>query len=137
MISEFFPLLIVMFFGVYLVGLAFIALARPSWATKFLYGFAASAFTHYLELFVRLMVGVALLLAAPKMMFEIVFTWFGWMLVATTVLLLAVPWRWHQRFAQQVVPMAAHYLWLLALGSFCCGSFILLSALPGLGLAVW
>ena len=90
--------------GLYLIGFAVVLLLLPARATRFLGGFASSAFTHYLELILSLIAGGAILLFAPHMLFSDFFVIFAWILVVTTVGLFAVSWRWHQRFAQWGFP---------------------------------
>jgi hypothetical protein len=77
--------------GLYLIGLAVLVLLSPARATRFLDGFASSAFTHHLELMLRFIAGGAILLYAPQMLFSGFFVVIGWVLVVTTVGLFAVP----------------------------------------------
>jgi hypothetical protein len=65
------------------------------------------------------------------MRFATVFVAFGWVLLATTAVLLLVPWRWHQRFAQLSVPKAVRYLPLIAIASLLLGSFVVFAAASG------
>lgn len=123
--------------GLYLVALAAVALVSPERADRFLSSFASSASAHFLELFVRLIVGASLVLYAPQMKFSGVFTVVGWVIVATTIGLLAVPWRWHRRFATWSVPYATRNMRLLALGSLAAGIFVLLSVVLGPGVEHW
>lgn len=123
--------ILVLLTGFYLIGLALVVLLSPARATRFLGGFASSAFTHYLELVLRLIAGVAVLLYAPQMLFSSFFVIFGWILVVTTVGLFAVPWQWHQRFAQRGVPYATRNLKLVAGASFVFGGFVLASFILG------
>lgn len=116
--------------GLYLVGLGIVALVSPQKAKLFLSGFAGSAFAHVLELFVRLAVGAALVSYAPHMRFPGVFSLFGWVLIGTTIILFAVPWRWHRRFAEWSVPIATRRMALFALGALAGGIFVLLSLMP-------
>ena len=122
---------IVVVTGLYFVGLAAVSLSAPGVATRFLLGHAGSAFAHYLELLLRLAAGTAFLLHAPSMRFPAVFDALGRVLVATTLVLCAVPWRWHQRFAQRSVPHAVRYLKLIAIASFVLGVFVLTAAALG------
>jgi hypothetical protein len=117
--------------GLYLVGLATVMLLSPARATRFLAAFASSAFTHYLELLLRLIAGGAILLYAPQMLFSGFFVIVGWVLVGTTAGLFAVPWQWHQRFARRAVPYATHNLRLVAVVSFAFGVFVLASVVLG------
>lgn len=71
--------------GLYLISFALVMLLAPDRAKRFLSGFASSAFTHYLELGLRLIAGVAILLFAPQMLFSKFFVICGWILVVTTV----------------------------------------------------
>jgi len=119
--------------GIYLIGLAVVLLLSPARASLFLGGFASSAFTHYLELVLRLIVGGAILLSAPGMLFSGFFVILGWILVVTTVGLFAVPWQWHQRFAQWGVPYATRNTRLVAVASFVFGGFVLASVILGGG----
>ncbi|CAN5859159.1 hypothetical protein BH24ACI5_BH24ACI5_04090 [soil metagenome] len=124
-------LTLVFLFGLYLIGLAVAVWLSPATAAGFLGGFASSAFTHYLELGLRLVAGGAILRYAPQMLFSGFFVLCGWGLVLTTVGLLAVPWRWHHRFAQWTVPYAIRNLRLLAVASFAFGGFILAAVILG------
>lgn len=120
--------------GLYLVGLAVVALVEPRTARLFLSGFASSAAAHYVELSVRLVVGAALVLHAPRMKFSGLFLVFGWVVIVTTIGLFAVPWRWHHRFATWSVPFATRHMVPFALGSLAGGVFVLLSLIWGAGL---
>jgi len=111
--------------GLYLISFALVMLLAPDRAKRFLSGFASSAFTHYLELGLRLIAGVAILLFAPQMLFSKFFVICGWILVGTTVALFAVPWRWHQRFARWSVPYATRNLRLVAGTSLVFGGFVM------------
>ena len=123
--------------GLYLVALAAVALISPQRAKRFLESFASSAPAHFFELFVRLVVGAALVLYAPQMKFPGLFAVFGWVMVVTTIGLLAIPWRWHRRFAAWSVPHATRNMRLFALGSLAAGVFIVLSVVLGPGLERW
>ena len=123
--------ILVLLTGLYLIGLAVVLLLSPARATRFLGGFASSAFAHYLELVLRLTVGVAILLYAPQMLFSKFFVICGWILVVTTVGLFAVPWQWHQRFAQWGVPYATRNLWVVASASFVFGGFVIAAVIFG------
>jgi len=125
--------ILVLLTGLYLIGLAVGLFLSPARATRFLGGFASSAFTHYLELVLRLIAGVALLLSAPRMLFSGFFIIFGWILVVTTVGLFAIPWRWHHRFAQWSIPRATRSLRLIGIASFVFGGFVLASVILGGG----
>jgi len=129
--------ILVLLAGFYLIGLAGLLLVSPARGKRFLSGFANSAFTHYFELAIRLIAGVAILLYAPRMLFSGFFVILGWVLVMTTVGLFAVPWQWHRRFAQWGVPYATRHPRLLAVASFVFGGFVLASVILGGGTEKW
>ncbi|MEH8018453.1 hypothetical protein MN202_14520 [Rheinheimera muenzenbergensis] len=105
---------IVILAALFLLGLAAVSLVNPRLAVRFLHGFASSARAHYSEVGLRLIVGAALVVAAPEMRFSTAFMLFGWLIIATSIVLLLVPWRWHQRFAQSVLPPLTTRVWLFA-----------------------
>ena len=113
--------------GIYLVVLGGAALFRPEETRSFLAQFASSARAHFLELFIRLAVGVTLVLLAPEMKFPRVFFLSGWVLVGTTLGLFAIPWRVHHRFAKWVVPKATRNMHLFAVASLLGGLALLLA----------
>lgn len=125
--------LVVLLAGLYLIGLAGLALVAPDRARRLLGGFAGSARAHFLELGLRAVVGLAMLLYSPHMLLAAAFRVFGWILVISTFALAAVPWRWHQRFAGIAVPMVTRRLWLLALGSSAMGVVVVVSVVAGPG----
>lgn len=122
---------VVVLAGIYFIALATVSLLMPARASRFLLGFAGSAFTHYAELGLRLLVGTALVLHAPRMLFPGAFNLFGWVLLVTTACLLLVPWRWHHRFAQATVPRATRHITLIGLCSLLLGVLILAAVLRG------
>ncbi len=111
--------------GAYLVGLGLACLVAPARAGRFLLAFASSARWHCVELSVRLVVGVALVLAAPRLLASSVLSIAGWVLLATTSALLALPWRWHRRIARETVPRVLSALPALGLGSIALGAAVL------------
>ena len=123
--------MLVLLTGLYLISFALVILLAPARAKRFLNGFANSAFTHYLELGLRLIAGMAILLYAPQMLFSDLFVFCGWTILLTTIGLFAVPWRWHQRFAQWGVPYATRNLKLIACASFVFGGFVIGTVIAG------
>ncbi|HEU4812894.1 MAG TPA: hypothetical protein VFS99_01525 [Xanthomonadaceae bacterium] len=124
-------LVVVVMAGLYFIALATVSLCLPSRASRFLLGFADSGTKHYAELLLRCVVGAALVLHAPRMLFSSGFAMFGWLLLLTTAALLLVPWRWHERFAKQAVPRALEYLTLIGIASFGMGALILAAVMVG------
>lgn len=109
----------------YLLGLGLCALVVPARARRFLLGFVGTARLHYLELALRVLVGFALLVRGPQMLWPSLAAGLGWLLIATTAGLALVPWHWHQRFAQRSVPAALRFLPLLGISSLVLGGGLL------------
>lgn len=112
--------------ALYLLFLGGASLFAPAHASRFLLGFAGSAAAHVLELALRLVAGAAFVLYAPRMLFEEAFRVFGWTLLVTTGCMAFLPWQWHRRFAQRVVPtITARFLIVIGLVSLLLASVIL------------
>ncbi len=111
--------------GMFMMGLAGVAVFAPEKGKRFLLGFASTKKVHLLELAVRLVVGIAMIASAPRMQFTPIFTTFGWVLVITTVGMGLLPWTMHKRFAEWAVPMATKTMGLIGAGSLMGGLLIL------------
>jgi hypothetical protein len=111
-------------FGIFLIGLAVTGAFLPLKAGRFLEMFASSQRAHLLEQFLRLVVGAALIIFASEMWFSDLFNIFGWVIVVTTIILLLLPWRLHQRFSELTIPQVKRHLKLFALGAFALATFI-------------
>ena len=120
---------IVLMAAVFLLCLTAAALFKPQQAVRFLHGFASSAKAHYSEISLRLITGAALVVAAPNMHFSYLFTLFGWLIIGTSVVLLLLPWRWHQRFANLVLPPLTKRVWLFAVLALPLSMLLLYAAL--------
>ena len=116
--------------GLWLVGLALAIVAVPARAERFLGKFASSARAHYTEQVLRLLAGSAIVVFSSEMRFPEAFRAFGWLLGITAAGLILLPWRWHQRFGERVIPLAIRHMKLYALAAFVLGALILYSALP-------
>ena len=117
--------IVVVGFGLFLIGLAALIIAMPSRAERFLKGFASSAVTHYAEQALRLVVGAALVSFAGSMRYPELFNVFGWLIIVSTAGLLLIPWQWHNRFGTLVMPPVFRRMRLFALGACVLGAFIL------------
>ena len=114
----------------YLVLLGVGALVRPERTKRFLESFASSLRVHVIELAVRVVIGAALVVSAPRLPRSAVFAVLGWVLVGTTLVLALIPWRYHHRFARWSVPQATRHMPLLGVASVLAGLGLLSALLP-------
>ncbi len=115
----------VFFACAYLIGLGLALIVARERASRFMLGFASSFPTHATEMLIRCSAGVALVHHSPHMRFTEAFQIFGWFLIASSFVLLLVPWRYHRHFAQIVVPPALKYSALVGVCSIVFGAFVL------------
>ena len=116
--------ILVVAFGVFLIGLAVLIADKPQLAERFLRSFASSARTHYAEQSLRLIVGGAMASFAPSMWYPRVFMLLGWMLAITAAVLLLLPWRWHHEFGKRAMPLVIGHMRLFAVGAFALGMLV-------------
>ncbi len=124
-------LILTLLAGSYLICLAAVSVVSPDRARAFLSSLAGSAFAHGVEVFVRIIIGAALVVYAPMMRFSTVFFVIGWVLIVTSMILAALPWRWHRWFASRTVPNATRFMPLLALGALAGGVFLIAAVILG------
>lgn len=111
--------------GLYLIALGISCFVSPRVAATFLLGHASSGFLHYLELTLRVLLGVCLVLKAAALPNLTAFKLFGWVLIATTTVLFLIPWHWHHQFTLRAVPYALRYVKLLGTSSIALGGALI------------
>ena len=126
-------LLFVVLFGLYLIGLGLLAWAAPTHARRFLLGHASTACLHFLEIGLRLVVGAACVLAAARTLWPQPILVLGWLLVVSSVVLLVLPWRFHQRFAAATLPRVLPYLRLVGMVALLLGCAVLAAVVRAAG----
>jgi hypothetical protein len=126
---------VVVAFGLFLIALTGVAFGKPALAERFLMSFASSARTHYIEQFVRLLIGTSLVVLSPAMWQGGVFRLVGWAIVVGSVALLLIPWQWHHQLGERVLPMIVRHMRLYAIALFAFGALLLYGVLAGRGAA--
>jgi hypothetical protein len=120
-----------------LIGVMVLVFAKPAMAERFFRGFASSARTHFAEQIFRVLFGGSLVVYSSAMWQTDVFRLIGWLIVVSSVALMLLPWQWHHRFGQKIMPRFIQHMWLYAIGSFAFGAFILYAVFaPQFNLAV-
>ena len=122
---------IVVIAGFCLIAFAAVVLARPALARRFLLRFAQTAPAHYTEMAVRILVGASLVVASPRMLFSQYFFWFGVALLASSVMLLCLPWKWHRSVGERVLPRFVSLLGVVSLVSLLLGGLLVAATVAG------
>jgi hypothetical protein len=111
--------------GLFLIVLTGVVFAKPALAEQFFMSFASSARTHYVEQALRLLIGASLVVLAPAMWQTNMFRLIGWAIVVSSVGLILIPWRWHHRFGEWVLPVLVRHMRLYAVGLLAFGALLL------------
>jgi hypothetical protein len=119
-------------FGLFLVGLTVVVFAKPAVAERFFTSFASSARAHYTEQIVRLLIGASLIVRSGVMWQPKVFWLVGWGIVVSSLVLILTPWRWHDRFGEEVRPMLIRHMKLFAVGLLAFGVSLIYGVLTGI-----
>ncbi|AKS43390.1 hypothetical protein [Wenzhouxiangella marina] len=119
--------IIIFLAALFLIALSQLCFIAPDLSARFLGGFAQTLPRHLLEMSLRMLVGLALVLAAPDLAWPLAMGLFGWVLIATSMVLLILPWRWHRAFAERVLPPLIDRVWLFGLLSLPLGVVMLMS----------
>lgn len=117
--------IVIVLFALCLFGVTAVVLVRPALAERFFLSFAASARAHVVEQVVRLLIGVSLVVRSPQMWQPVIFFLIGWALAGSAAVLLALPWQWHHRFGQRVLPLLVRHMRLYAVGMVLFGALLL------------
>lgn len=122
---------IVVIAGLYLIALAVVAFVHPELARRFLLGFARTAAIHYAEMTARIVVGIALVVASPRMLYTQFFFWFGVVLLASSAILLCLPWTWHRSMGERVLPAFVRFLGVVSPVSLILGGLLVAASIAG------
>jgi hypothetical protein len=125
--------IVVIVFGLLLIAFAGAAFMKPAIAERFLMLFASSARTHYVEQVSRVLIGAALVVRSPAMWQSRTFWVVGWAIVISSAALLCIPWQWHHRFGERMLPILVRHLRLYAVGAFALGALVLYGVFAGDG----
>ena len=126
---------LVVAFGLLLIAFTGVTFAKPAMAERFLMRFASSAQTHYIEQAFRLLIGAALVVLSPAMWQSSLFWLVGWAIVLSSAALMCVPWQWHHRFGERVLPIVVRHVRLYAVGALAFGVLVLYGVFGGGGAA--
>jgi hypothetical protein len=112
-------LMVVAAAGLWLVGVAFVMALRPGYCLHLFEKMSAnlehsSWRLQFTEQGLRVLAGVALIVRAPASKLPLVFEVAGWLLVATSLLIMVAPIRWHGAYGRwlvgRIAPLAIRVL---------------------------
>lgn len=112
-------LIVVAAAGLWLVGVAFLMAVRPSYCLQIFEKMSAKLERsnwrlQFTEQGLRVLAGVALILRAPASKLPLVFKVAGWLLVASSLLIMVAPTRWHGAYGRwwvgRIPPLAIRIL---------------------------
>ena len=96
---EFASRLIVIGFGIWMIGVSGLIFMRPDFALSSLRKFASTHLINYTELGFRLIVGLGFVGLAPQTNYAVALKGIGIFLAATALILMLVPRVWHHKYA--------------------------------------
>lgn len=88
----------------------------PSLAQRTLASMGSSAAIHFGEHLARAAVGIAMILRAELSKAPLFFEWGGWFVIASSILIMIAPRRWHHNYARwwaERIPPIAYRLFAL------------------------
>ena len=88
----------------------------PALAQRTLASMASTALVHFGEHAARALVGIALVIRADFSKAPLFFEWGGWFIIASSVLIMIAPKRWHRNYAlwwAERIPLIAYRLFAL------------------------
>ena len=112
-------LIVVAATGLWLVGVAFLMALRPRYCLHLFEKMSANLERsnwrlQFIEQGLRVLAGVALIVRAPASKLPLVFEVAGWLLVATSLLIMVAPVRWHGAYGRwwvgRIAPLAIRVL---------------------------
>lgn len=91
--------LIVVLSGFWLIAVSLLMIYRPKSALTGLSKMASTNLINYTELGLRLLVGIAFVVAAKASSVYLIFHYLGWFLSVSAVVLMVIPRKWHANYA--------------------------------------
>lgn len=90
---------IVILFGIFLIGVGFLILLKPSKARTYLKQAGSTNLINYTEITIRMIPAAALVLYSEYSKFPEILKYLGWFMIVTSLVLYFVPRRIHHRYA--------------------------------------
>ena len=90
---------IVVLSGFWLIAVSLLMVYRPKIALTGLSKMASTNLINYTELGLRLVAGIAFVVAATSSSVYLIFHYLGWFLIVSAIVLMLIPRKWHANYA--------------------------------------
>lgn len=90
---------IVILFGIFLIGVGFLMLLKPTKAREYIRKAGSTNFINYFEITIRMIPAAGLVIYSEFSKYPEIFNIFGWFMIATSLVLYFVPRRIHHKYA--------------------------------------
>jgi uncharacterized protein YjeT (DUF2065 family) len=89
----------VILFGLFIICVGVLMLLAPKKAREILRKMASTNFINYAEITLRIIPAIGLIIYSDYSKYPAAFKVYGWLMVATSVVLYFIPRKWHQAFS--------------------------------------
>jgi uncharacterized membrane protein YfcA len=121
---------IVIMFGLYFICVGFLMLINPQKANNTLRKAGSTNFINYAELTIRIIPAVGLILSADNSKFPDSFSFFGWFMLLTSMVLYFVPRQLHHNFSVAAANILKPiYFQLISPFAFLIGTLLIYSVI--------
>lgn len=90
---------VVIFFGLFLIGIGLLMFLNPQKARNILQKAGSTNFINYAEITIRIIPAVGLILSSDSSHYPLPFKVLGWFMLATSLILYFVPRKLHHHFS--------------------------------------
>ena len=130
MMIDFLAKYVVICFGLFLIGVGFLMLFKPQKAREILRKAGSTPLINYGELLLRMIPATGLILCASVSKFPQFFSLLGWFMIATSIVLMLVPRKYHHAYALKSADiLTPSRIRAIAPLSFIFGGFLLYAIL--------
>lgn len=98
-LPEIIARLLIIFFGLFFIGVGILMLLKPEWVRGILKKAGSTVLINYAELCLRMIPGAALIVYASTSDYPTSFKVVGWFIIISSAILMILPRRLHHKFS--------------------------------------
>ncbi len=122
--------IVILLFGVFLILVGFIMLFKPKRARSTLQKAGSTNFINYAEITIRMIPAIAMVIYAEYSKYPEVLKLLGWFMIATSLILYAIPRRIHHAYSlKSAAILKPRYFQLISPFSICFGALTIYTIL--------